>query len=42
MQSEMANIALIYNLTVDPTERGGAKGPTENQNKEMLVKSEKK
>ena len=26
MQSEMANTALIYSLTADPTERGGAMG----------------
>ena len=26
LQNKMANIALIYSLSEDPTERGGAKG----------------
>ena len=40
----MANTALIYSLTTDPTERGEElkDRPIGNQYKEMLVKSEKK
>ena len=40
----MANIALTYSLTTDPTEMGGELRDRliGNYNKEMLVKSEKK